>query len=178
MLVASVVLAAPALAQDTTATPPAGAASPGRVGLGVNLGPDFGATFSVPLQLGPSWRLEPELGARNAPLETATGRIHGHGVMVGVGLARTAPVAHQLRPYLGGRIQFATVSYSGSGLSAGSLRGAAVAGVEWLITPRVSLGAEAQAAYTHADGDGDGLGLVPASGFQAGGVVTLRLYAW
>lgn len=177
-LTLAIVFLPPTLAQDASASPPGDTASPGKVGLGVNIGPNFGATFSVPIQLGPSWRLEPEFGARNAALQTANGRLQSHGVLVGLGLARTASVTDQIRPYLGGRIQYATVSYSGSGLSAGSLRGAAVAGAEWLIIPRVSLGAEAQVAYTYADGDGDGLGLVPESGFHAGGVITLRLYAW
>lgn len=98
--------------------------------------------------------------------------------MAGVGLVRTAQVSDQVRPYLGGRVQVARVWYSGSGLSVGSARGAAVAGVEWLVTARVSLGVEAQVGYSYADGDGDGLGLVPATGFDTGGLLTLRLFAW
>lgn len=167
----------PSLAQESPA-PPAAAPYAGRVGLGLNLGPTLGVSFSVPVQVSSSWRLEPEVGARNATIDTTVGRIQGHGVMAGLSLARTAPVGDQLRPYLGGRLQVATVSYSGSGLSAGSVRGAAVAGIEWFIVTRASLSIEAQAGYTHSDGDGDGLGLVPAAGFDAGGIVTLRLYAW
>jgi len=165
--------AAPALAEDAGAAPRASAPSPGKVGLGVVLGPDTGVSFRVPIRIGGSLLLEPELGARNVTVDPRP--IVSHAFRVGVGLAWTAPVLEQVRASLGGRLEVAMVTTTGSGSQQLSGRGAAVVGAEWLVTPRVSLGLEAQAGYTFTE---DYVPTQTGPGFDTAGLLVARVFPW
>jgi hypothetical protein len=163
--------ASPALAEGPSAAPPA--PGPGRVGLGVVLGTGMEMGFRVPIRIGASLLLEPELGAKNATLDPRP--IVAHAFKIGVGLAWTAPVLEQVRATLGGRLEFAMTTYTGSGSQEMSGRGAAVVGAEWIVTPRVSFGLEAQAGYTYTE---DYSPTAAGPGFDTAGLLVARVFPW
>jgi len=170
----SLVLAAtPALAEEPGAASAAAVPSPGKVGLGVVLGSGMEVSFRVPIRIGASLLLEPELGAKNVTLDPRP--IVAHAFKLGVGLAWTAPVLEQVRATLGGRLEFAMTTYTGSGSQQMSGRGAAVVGAEWTVTPRVSLGLEAQAGYTYTE---DYSPTANGPGFDTAGLVVARIFPW
>lgn len=70
-------VAAPASGQEAATGTPALPQDPGRIGLGLNLGPILGLSFSIPIRVGSGWRLEPELGARNATVDAGPGAWRG-----------------------------------------------------------------------------------------------------
>jgi hypothetical protein len=166
------------LAEEPAAGPPASATTPGRVGLGLAFGSDRDVSFLVPIQVSPALRIEPALGASNPTFNSPGGPVEAHAFKAGLGVAWTAPVAGQVRASLGGRLEVAYVGYSGSGSQAWSVRGAAVAGAEWFVVPRVSLGLEAQAGYAYSNGAEVGLGVVPGTGFDTAGLVVARIFPW
>jgi hypothetical protein len=162
--------AAPALAEEAGA---ASSPSPAKVGLGLVLGPDMGVSFRVPIRISASLLLEPEVGARNVTVDPRP--IVTHAFKVGVGLAWTAPVLEQVRASLGGRLEVAMTTTTGSGSQQLSGRAAAVVGADWYVTPRVSLGLEAQAGYTYTD---DYAPTQTGPGFDTAGLVVARVFPW
>jgi hypothetical protein len=176
--------APPALAEEAppssapAPTTTTGTASPTRVGLGAGFGSGNTFVFYVPIQIGRSFRLEPELGLLNVSVNSFGQVREAHAARVGIGLAWTSQVWDQVRSYAGVRLQETAVSYSGSGASASGTRAAVMAGGEWLPVPRVSLGIEAQVGYAYATDSQSGLGLVPGNGLDTGVLFLARIYIW
>jgi hypothetical protein len=176
--------ALPALAEDappSSAPAPAtttGTASPARVGLGAGFGSGNTFVFYVPIQIGRSFRLEPEFGLLNVSASSAAWIHEAHAARVGLGLALTSQVWDQVRSYAGVRLQVTMVGYSGSGANAWGSRAAVMAGGEWLPVPRASLGIEAQVGYAYATSSESGLGLVPGNGVDTAVLFLARLYLW
>jgi hypothetical protein len=162
--------AAPVLAEETSATP---APSPGKVGLGVTLGTDMEGSFRVPILIGGSLLLEPELGARN--VATSFDGNVAHLLKIGIGLVWMAPVFEQVRASVGGRLEAFLETNSSHGSGSNGVRGAAVVGAEWLVTPRVSLGLEVQAGYFYTE---EQSAFGPGTGFDTAGLVVARIFPW
>jgi hypothetical protein len=163
--------ATPALPDEVSAAAPP--ANPGRVGLGLVLGSDMGVSFRVPIRIGASLLLEPEVGARNTTVDSRP--IVAHAFEVGIGLGWTSPVLEQVRASLGGRLEVAMVTYTGSGSQQASVRGAAVVGADLVVTPRISLGLEAQAGYTYTE---DYAPTATGPGLDTAGLVVARVFPW
>ena len=163
---AALALTAPALAQQAAKQEP-------RFGVGVGLTgsavsgsaampgtgtPDFGTLFFVPLNLAPSFRLEPFLGWARADLDTTPPGTGGQqfspflqgkssDITLGIGGFYVAPLAPQVQMYLGGRLasQWQSV-HSNAGFKAerrNTILAAALGG-EYLPVPRVAFGGELQ----------------------------------
>jgi hypothetical protein len=155
-------------------TTTAGTASPTRVGLGAGFGSGNTVVFYVPIQIGRSFRLEPEVGLLNVRGQVS----EAHAARVGIGLAWTSQVLDQVRSYAGVRLQGTTVGYGGTGAAVWGTRAAVMAGGEWLPVPRVSLGIEAQVGYAYVTGAESGLGLVPGNGVDTAVLFLARIYIW
>jgi hypothetical protein len=134
--------------------------------------------FSVPIQTGRSFRLEPELGLLNVGISQPGWVGDAHAMKAGLGLAWAVPIADQVQASIGMRIQATMVGYSHSGASPAGTRAALAAGGEWLPVPRVSLGVEAQVGYAYSTDSQGGLGIVPANGVDAAGLFVARIYLW
>jgi hypothetical protein len=156
-------------APSGSATAPA-AAGP-HIGLGVSL-PGAGEfpSFYVPIQAGPGFRLEPEIGLVRMAVSSGTAT----AFQVGFGLLRTWPVAPQVGGYAGLRMQVQRLDATG-GESITNLRLAAALGGEWFPVPAVSLGAEGQLAYVSFDKAATFTGST-ASGLATGALLFLRVY--
>jgi hypothetical protein len=173
-LLLALATAAPALAEEPQPPPaptpnaPAAAASQTRVGLGVSLGSGTAVGFSVPVQIGPHLRIEPEIAIidHHVASEEAS-------KMAGMGLAWTFPVAAQLQGSAGLRFQ---ATFFGNG-NIRSYRGAALLGGEWLPVPRVSIGVEAQVGYTSFWHSWSGPGPF-RDGLDTTGLFIARVYIW
>jgi hypothetical protein len=153
-------------------------ASPTRVGLGAGIGTGDTFVFYVPIQIGRSFRLEPEFGLLNVNLDTIGPVREAHAVRVGIGLAWTSQVVEEVRSYAGVRLQETAVGYGGSGASASGARAAVMAGGEWLPVPGVSLGVEAQVGYAYVTDAQNGLGVVSGNGVDTGVLFLARIFLW
>jgi hypothetical protein len=136
--------------------------------LGVSLGSGSAVGFSVPIQIGRRFRVEPEVGI-----------FDHHAIneedskMAGLGLAWTFPVVAQVQGGAGLRFQ---ATFFGNG-NVRSYRGAAVVSGEWLPVPRVSLGVEAQIGYTTSTYSWSGPGVF-RDGLDTAGLFIARVYIW
>jgi len=164
---AALALTTPALAQQAAKQEP-------RFGVGVGLTgsavsgsaampgtgtPDFGTLFFVPLNLAPSFRLEPFLGWARADLDATPPGTGGQAfapglngakssdLTFGVGGFYVAPLAPQVQVYLGGRLASQWQSFHNDAGFKAERRNtilAAALGGEYLPVPRVAFGGELQ----------------------------------
>ena len=163
---AAVALTTPALAQQAVKQEP-------RFGVGVGItgsavsgsaaqngtgSPDFGTLFFVPMNLAPSFRLEPFIGWARADLDTTPPGTGGQqfspflqgkssDITLGVGGFYVAPLAPQVQLYLGGRLASEWQSFHTNGGFKAERRNtllAATLGGEYLPVPRVAFGGELQ----------------------------------
>jgi hypothetical protein len=166
--------AAPALAEDAPPSPapapsaPADSSNQTRVGLGVSLGSGSAVGFSVPIQVGRHFRVEPGV----AIFDHHAGNVED-SKQAGLGLAWTFPVAAQAQGSAGLLVQ---ATFLGNG-NVRFYRGAAVVGGEWRPVPSVSLGVEAQVGYTTTSYSWSG-SRPYQDGLDTTGLFIARVYIW
>jgi hypothetical protein len=159
---AALALSTPALAQQAVKQEPRFGVGVGITGSGTTHdgSPDFGTLFFVPMNLTPSFRLEPFVGWARADLDNVPAGVGGNqafapflngekssDITLGVGGFYVAPLAPQVQVYLGGRLASQWQSISNTAGGKASRRNTVLAGAlggEYLPVPRVAFGGEVQ----------------------------------
>jgi hypothetical protein len=174
-----------------------------RLGIGVGITAfDFNSTVTltngfpaalpdsiyVPINLGPSFRLEPQLGVMTISQDVGGSGITSTDtsvISIGLGAFYLAAVASQLDVYVGGRVVRTT--YTQTLKSAGApddktsgddIRVIPAIGGEWFPHPRFSFGAEVQLQLvSYGSRSVSSGGSIPGgSGTQTSGVLFARVY--
>jgi hypothetical protein len=161
----------PAAPTRTTSAPEAMAlGGPGevQVGLGVSLTSVGGAVFYVPIRLGRTFRIEPEIGFLSLGGSSSAGRV----LQLGVGLLATGQVEPQVGWYGGLRFQVRTFNAGSQGYDRTVERLALIAGAEWQPLSRVAFGVEAQIGYEFVDAGSPST----QPGLGSAGLAFLRIY--
>lgn len=172
-----------------------------RVGIGVGLTSfDFNLTtlaqnfpasvpdsIYVPINITPTFRLEPQLGVATLKQNTGNGAtsVETSVVSLGVGLFFLMPASAEFGAYAGGRVvrtSFTSILKSAQApddkTEGADLRIIPAVGAEWSPHPRFSLGAEAQLQLvTFGDRSVTSGGSIPGgSGLQTSALLFARAY--